>query len=72
MGEKSVPKRKVAIPVPEGLVLGTMVRYYKSGWYLGTFDKWANGVAEIMPVGKGRHVKITEANIEPIERIMGS
>jgi hypothetical protein len=67
-----MPKRKVVIPVPEGLVLGTLVRYYKSGWYIGRFDAWVNGLAEIMPVGKGRHVKVSEANIEPIERIMAS
>jgi hypothetical protein len=65
-------KRKVEIPIPDGLVLGTMVRYYSNGWRTGLLDKWVNGVGRIMPIGKKVHISITEDNIEPIEETKGS
>lgn len=64
-------------PLPEGLVLGTNVRYYNNGWKTGLLDKWEDGLALITPIGGygagvKRHIKVSEANIEPLETIGGS
>jgi hypothetical protein len=58
--------------MPEGLVIGTNVRFYDNGWRVGRLDAWVEGKGQIMPIGKGRHILITEANIKPIEEIHGS
>lgn len=68
-------KKKEIPPLPEGLVLGTNVRYYKDGWKIGLLDSW-DGMAHILPMGGyagkvHRHVTVSEADIEPIEKIMG-
>ena len=68
-------KKKYEIPLPEGLVLGSQVRYYtEQGWKLGLLDKWENGRGSIIPIGGyksgiKRHVSVSDANIEPLEEI---
>ena len=70
-------KKKEEKPLPEGLVLGATVRYYDNGWRTGLLDGWENGQALITPAsgykgGVKRHIRVAEANIEPIEEIKGS
>lgn len=70
-------KTKIYDALPEGLVLGTNVRYYKNGWKIGLLDKWEKGLAKIIPIGgyKGglrNHITVHGSDIEPIEVIGGS
>lgn len=70
--------KKIEIPLPEGLILGSRVRYYtEQGWKTGLLDKWENGRAGILPIGGyrsglKRHVSVAEANVEPIAEVKGS
>jgi len=57
---------------PEGLVLGDNVRYYSNGWRIGRYDGMEKKSVLIMPVGKDRHIRVAEANVEPIEDVRGS
>jgi hypothetical protein len=62
-----VAKRKVEIPLPDGLVLGTLVRYYWEGYRVGRLDTFKNGIADIMPTGKGRHIHVPIEDVQPLE-----
>jgi hypothetical protein len=54
---------------PEGLVLGDNVMYYKNGWRVGRYDGMEKSLLLIMPIGKNRHIRLAEANVEPIEDV---
>lgn len=63
--------------LPEGLIIGKFIRYYKDGWKTGTLEAFSKGTATIVPIGgygagKKHHVKVPEANVEPIEEVKGS
>ena len=66
-----MPKSKKQVPLPEGLSLGTNVRFYKDGWRVGRLDAW-DGRAQILPIGRDKHIWVSDANVEPIEIITGS
>ena len=62
--------------LPEDLVLGQNVRYYRDGWHIGRLDSFENGRGSIMPnpaysKKEGNHITVAEVNIEPIEEISG-
>jgi hypothetical protein len=64
--------KKVQKPLPEGLVLGTNVRYYsENGWKTGLLDGYKNGFAIILPIGGYKtdlkcHKKVDIANVEAL------
>jgi hypothetical protein len=77
---KKTKTKAVEKPLPDGLVLGVLVRYYRNGWHVGKLDSWSKGTAKILPpsvhdteaaTGK-RRITVCAANVEPIEVVAGS
>lgn len=58
-------------PLPPGLVIGGLVRYYKNGWRAGHLSAVEGRIAKIMPIaGKShavRNVNILLDDVLPIQ-----
>lgn len=70
-----MPKRvpKIIIPLPAGVALGAMLRYYSNGWRTGRLEKVKGNDMGIRPVGtqlyKDAHLKwINVSDVEALDK----
>lgn len=60
-------------PLPEGLVLGSKIWYYRNGWRVGTLDSVTKGLASVRPDGPYQsapknHINVPLTDIKPIDK----
>jgi len=48
---KAKKERKKFLPLPEGIEVGGLVRYYRRGWHIGHLRQVQGNKVAVMPIG---------------------
>ena len=49
--KQKADRKKNLLPLPEGVEVGKLVRYYRRGWHCGTLREVKGNKAAVMPMG---------------------
>jgi hypothetical protein len=61
-----IKNRKIKLnPLPEGVEVGKLVRYYSNGWYIGQLRSVKGNTASIVRQGYGADAKRHNAKLIP-------
>ncbi len=61
--------KKSIDPLPEGLVLGAYVYYYRNGWRIGILSEIKKGLARILPfLDATKHINTPIGDVKPVDQ----